>query len=87
MSDKLGLGEYEKNDVIDSSVVPASYENEIEFGGERKQTHRQLKPRHVQLIAISGAIGTGLFVSAFSGTDGLRYYERGRQNDSRLTVS
>lgn len=30
---------------------------------ERKDTHRGLKPRHVQLIAISGAIGTGLFAS------------------------
>lgn len=30
-----------------------------------KQTKRHLLPRHIQLIAISGAIGTGLFVSAF----------------------
>ena len=30
---------------------------------ERKETHRLFKPRHVQLIAIGGAIGTGLFVS------------------------
>jgi amino acid permease len=59
--------EYEKNDVVDSTIVSAQYEpNEVEFGGERKQTHRQLKPRHVQLIAISGAIGTGLFVCALS---------------------
>lgn len=28
-----------------------------------KQTKRHLLPRHIQLIAISGAIGTGLFVS------------------------
>lgn len=56
--------EYEKNDVVGSQVVSASDNVEIEFGGETKQTHRLLKPRHVQLIAISGAIGTGLFVSA-----------------------
>lgn len=31
-----------------------------------KQTKRHLLPRHIQLIAISGAIGTGLFVSTFS---------------------
>lgn len=30
-----------------------------------KQTKRHLLPRHIQLIAISGAIGTGLFVSTF----------------------
>jgi amino acid permease len=31
-----------------------------------KQTKRHLLPRHIQLIAISGAIGTGLFVSTWS---------------------
>lgn len=30
---------------------------------DNKQTKRHLRPRHIQLIAISGAIGTGLFVS------------------------
>ena len=29
---------------------------------EHKDTQRVFKPRHVQLIAIGGAIGTGLFV-------------------------
>ena len=36
-----------------------------------KQTKRHLLPRHIQLIAISGAIGTGLFVSE-SSTSGRR---------------
>ena len=31
-------------------------------------TVRGLKPRHVQVMAISGAIGTGLFVSRVTGT-------------------
>lgn len=31
-------------------------------GGEAKETIRALKPRHIQIMAISGAIGTGLFV-------------------------
>jgi amino acid permease len=30
---------------------------------EAKRTRRELKPRHVQMMAISGAIGTGLFAS------------------------
>lgn len=34
-----------------------------------KQTKRHLLPRHIQLIAISGAIGTGLFVSTPDKTD------------------
>jgi yeast amino acid transporter len=31
-----------------------------------KQTKRHLLPRHIQLIAISGAIGTGLFIGTGS---------------------
>jgi len=34
-----------------------------------KQTKRHLRPRHIQLIAISGAIGTGLFVSTVDKSD------------------
>ena len=34
-----------------------------------KETKRHLLPRHIQLIAISGAIGTGLFVSASEHSD------------------
>jgi amino acid permease len=30
---------------------------------DAKKTRRELKPRHVQMMAISGAIGTGLFAS------------------------
>lgn len=32
----------------------------IQFGYD--QTHRKLKPRHIQLIGIGGTIGTALFV-------------------------
>jgi amino acid permease len=33
---------------------------------DAKRTRRELKPRHVQMMAISGAIGTGLFASTTS---------------------
>lgn len=54
--------EYEKGDTIDASIVPTNNSDVEYLGAEIKQTHRALKPRHVQLIAISGAIGTGLFI-------------------------
>ena len=43
-------------EVVQVSELPASDYPDV------KQTKRDLKPRHIQLIAISGAIGTGLFV-------------------------
>lgn len=43
-------------------VVPTSAGDDD--GGPVKQTNRHLLPRHIQLIALSGAIGTGLYVSA-----------------------
>lgn len=54
-----------EKDIASSSVdqvgVPeATYGDAIPIF---KDTYRHLKPRHVQLIAISGAIGTGLYVS------------------------
>lgn len=54
--------ESDKGAVVDSSIVPTeTFAGDYEVG-EIKRTHRSLKPRHVQLIAISGAIGTGLFI-------------------------
>jgi amino acid permease len=54
--------ESEKAYAVDSSIVTSG--SDVEYsGGEIKQTHRGLKPRHVTMIGISGAIGTGLFVS------------------------
>ena len=43
----------------DGEVEDIDSHNMLEY----KQTKRHLLPRHIQLIAISGAIGTGLFVS------------------------
>ncbi|KAF7552772.1 hypothetical protein G7Z17_g4099 [Cylindrodendrum hubeiense] len=43
----------------DSSVV----EREQDSNGPRQTTHRGLKSRHAQMIAIGGTIGTALFVS------------------------
>ena len=46
--------ESEKGDIIDSSIVPIGSGSDVEYsGGENKDTLRHLKPRHVQLIAIS----------------------------------
>lgn len=45
-------------------VAPvAVFESEEQVPEAGKKTRRHLKARHVQLMAISGNIGTGLFVS------------------------
>lgn len=36
--------------------------NSIHAGGSYDSTHRQLRPRHIQLIGIGGTIGTALYV-------------------------
>ena len=46
----------DKNDKEDSSIA-------VEDVGLRADPHRGLRMRHVQLIAISGSIGSALFVS------------------------
>lgn len=48
--------------VQDEKVLATSQTVEV-GGGARHGTHRGLKPRHAQMMAIAGAIGTGLFVS------------------------
>lgn len=45
------------------------YSDDLEYGIDQSQPsgaelHRGLKPRHIQLIAIGGVIGTGLFVGS-----------------------
>ncbi|WVW79165.1 hypothetical protein I302_101131 [Kwoniella bestiolae CBS 10118] len=58
----------QKSNEIDSS--PAILENgfglqqEAAVDGVLKKTVRGLKPRHIQMITISGSIGTGLFVGS-----------------------
>jgi amino acid permease len=61
--------------VYDESSTPPNYEKKddpehilqavesatVQHGSDN--THRQLKPRHIQLIGIGGTIGTALYVS------------------------
>lgn len=49
---------------VHQEVGPVGGEGSYELGhtGLGKATIRTMKPRHIQLIGIGGAIGTGLFV-------------------------
>lgn len=49
-SEKQDLPEYRRNSTT------------ISVKTVRDSTHRQLKPRHIQLIGIGGTIGTALYV-------------------------
>ncbi|WWC64264.1 uncharacterized protein I303_106874 [Kwoniella dejecticola CBS 10117] len=61
-----------KPDVLDSEppILEDGYalkereRQEIAVDGILKKTRRGLKPRHIQMITISGSIGTGLFVGS-----------------------
>jgi amino acid transporter len=56
-----------KNEKYETSAVPASpihdHHGDIEQG-ETDKLHRSLKGRHMQMIAIGGSIGAGLFVGS-----------------------
>ena len=55
-------------DSQDSPPPPPMYNEDAERHGSvaitgiRDNTHRKLKPRHIQLIGIGGTIGTALYV-------------------------
>jgi yeast amino acid transporter len=53
-------GAYEKHGVID----PSGEQGHGVHVAENGQLHRKLKGRHMQMIAIGGSIGAGLFVGS-----------------------
>jgi hypothetical protein len=59
------MGLKEKYDVESASPNGVSPPGDLEMG-EQANLHRALKGRHMQMIAIGGAIGAGLFVGSGS---------------------
>jgi len=52
------------NKMMDEEAKPGSpnYPDSVEIKTSYDSTHRQLRPRHIQLIGIGGTIGTALYV-------------------------
>ncbi|GME92624.1 unnamed protein product [Ambrosiozyma monospora] len=63
------LKKNEKNTaVIEVDSVSNELHNSVSrIGGLKGHTERKLKPRHIDLISIGGAIGTALFVTIGTG--------------------
>ncbi|KAH6683256.1 amino acid permease/ SLC12A domain-containing protein [Halenospora varia] len=59
------MAAYDKEKYDSDTAVPASPIGDIE-SGETDKLHRALKGRHMQMIAIGGSIGAGLFVGSGS---------------------
>ena len=56
---KLG----EKNTIVEQDELGRPSTSTLDPKDHKDQTHRMLRPRHIQLIGIGGTIGTALFVS------------------------
>ncbi|KAM0264135.1 hypothetical protein ACHAQJ_000880 [Trichoderma viride] len=65
MEKKYGSG---PDDAYDINIEASSPNDSSDFtlAGEGEQLHRGLKSRHLQFLALGGAIGTGLFVGSGS---------------------
>ncbi len=50
--------------ITDHTVPPQAHATEKLLHAEDKGYHKSLKPPQIQMIAIGGAIGTGLFLGA-----------------------
>jgi yeast amino acid transporter len=57
-------GNYDKSAVVGTGETPAfnTDSNGVTVHGDHKHLHRGLKSRHITMIAIGGAIGTGLII-------------------------
>ncbi|PNH78265.1 L-asparagine permease, partial [Arthrobacter sp. AFG20] len=49
---------------LHQAAPPQAHASEAALHAEDKGYHKSLKPRQIQMIAIGGAIGTGLFLGA-----------------------
>lgn len=62
--DQDDLGISMSNITLENGLVKGDTWANIAQAAGPKQTMRHLRPRHIQLMAFSGAIGTGLFVGS-----------------------
>lgn len=69
--DKSGMGGFGETVTVDAEKnAPPVYRRNsgaVSVKTVRDSTHRQLKPRHIQLIGIGGTIGTALYVQIGKG--------------------
>lgn len=61
----MGVNDPEKKVAgdVESGSPPSSHDGDVQTG-EVNGLHRELKGRHMQMIAIGGSIGAGLFVGS-----------------------
>lgn len=56
-----------KKEVHEEAQIPYDSDSLSQHAIRSDQTHRQLRPRHIQLIGIGGTIGTALYVQIGKG--------------------
>jgi amino acid permease len=58
------LDSFKRAEVSDGVIHGIDPENSVPHAGDTSNLHRKLKGRHIQMIAIGGAIGAGLFIGS-----------------------